>query len=86
MNRRLRDPGVKFFPLVAGSAHIEAAQQQQRKPELGDRGDERQAANPDVVVIAQQQQRERARDGQKRQDREQKRLLHVSSPSRAAGK
>ena len=30
----------------------------------------RQAANPHMIVVAQQQQRQRARDGQERQDRQ----------------
>jgi hypothetical protein len=39
-----------------------------------------------VIVIAQQQQSQRARDGQEREDREQVSVLHLNSPSKAAGK
>ena len=55
MNRRLLDPFVKLFELIACGLGTEATQEQQGNCELGDRGDQRQAANPHVIVTAQQQ-------------------------------
>ena len=86
VNRRLGNPGVKFLPLEAGRFHIESPQEQQGKTEFDGRGSHREAANPDVIVAAEQKKRERARSGQERQNREQVGLLHFSPPSTRAGK
>jgi hypothetical protein len=48
---------------------VKAAKEQQRKGEFDDRRGHRQPANPEMIVVAQEQERERARDGEKRQDR-----------------
>ena len=57
VNRRLRNPGAKFIQLIAGCVRIKAANQQQRNGEFDDRGGHREAANPHMVVIAQEQER-----------------------------
>ncbi len=86
VDRGLRNPGAEFFPLIAGGVRVKSTKEQQRKSEFDDRRGHGQPANPEMVVIAQQQKRKRSRDGQKRQNRKQVSLLHVSPPSRAAGK
>jgi hypothetical protein len=49
---------------------VKPAKEQERKREFNDCRDHRHSADPFVIVIAQEQKRQRARDRQKRQDRE----------------
>ncbi len=76
VNRRLRDPVVQFFELVARGAGIESANQPERNRKLGKRNSEREALKPNVIFAAQQQQSERARGGQKHEQSEQMGGVH----------
>ncbi len=69
MNGRLRDPIVKFFPLIPGDLRIKSAEEQQGNGEFRDRRGHGQAADPYMIVVTQQQQSQRARDRQERKDR-----------------
>ncbi len=83
------NPSMKFFEIVTGAAERDAAKEPpERQDEFRERNGERQAANPFVVVTAQEEQRKRAERRQENQNREQRSGRHqrtIPATGAAAG-
>ena len=65
----LADPGMELDELIFGRSRIVATQEEQGDEEFGQRRGQRDAANPCVVVGAQQQKSSNAQERQERDDR-----------------
>ena len=81
---RVFDPGVKFFQPVSARSHPHAGNQQKRQRKFRERGGQRQAPDPHVVVAAKQQQRQRSQRRQKRDSGQQVHVRQISFPFPAA--
>src|ERR1700691_825414 len=71
VDRRVGNPVVVFDQTVARYAYGHSRNEQKRKDEFDQGNCERQAANPDVILAAQEQQGEGAQRGEEDQNREQ---------------
>src|SRR5690348_4080643 len=77
VNLEAGDPVVKLLELIAAVAEIKSAKQEERQNEFDNGSDQREAANPNMVVAFEQKQRKRPKEREERQHRQDvARVLH----------
>src|SRR5229473_3598604 len=80
------DPLGEFFELIASDADLHLRNQEQGEKEFDRRDGEGEAANPEVIVGAQEKQRQPGRGGKENDDRKQVAAVHQRTAPTVVGR